>query len=108
MRRIPLATLELWRPLFGEGYWEDCLSRGVVEEEDLVLTVEAYEALRAKYTPPAGLGDRVARILKPIAGAIDALLGSDLKNCGGCAERQARLNELFPAFASHVKEALKG
>lgn len=41
-----------------------------------------------------GLGDRVAAVAHPIARAIDRMLGTDLKNCGSCAERKAKLNAL--------------
>jgi hypothetical protein len=39
-----------------------------------------------------GLGDIVHLAAHPIATAIDYLAGTDLQNCGGCAERQAILN----------------
>lgn len=46
--------------------------------------------------PPEGLGDKFAKYFaQPIARAIDAALGTDLQNCGGCAERKEALNQLF-------------
>lgn len=47
--------------------------------------------------PMRGLGDLVAKVAKPIARAIDAVAGTDMANCGGCAERQKKLNQAFPA-----------
>ena len=41
-----------------------------------------------------GLGDRVARIAQPVAGMIDAVLGTSLKTCGGCQKRKGLLNKL--------------
>lgn len=41
-----------------------------------------------------GLGDKVATFAQPIARTIDRLLGTDLQNCGSCAERKAKLNAL--------------
>ena len=41
------------------------------------------------------LGNAVAVVAQPVAAALDYLLKSDLKNCGGCAKRKDRLNELF-------------
>ena len=50
------------------------------------------------YTPPklTGLGDAVALVAKPIAKGIDAVLGTSLQDCGGCAARQQRLNAAVP------------
>jgi hypothetical protein len=51
-----------------------------------------------------GLGDIVATAAAPIAVASDALLGSDLRNCRGCAARREGLNALLPnvnPFAQH-------
>lgn len=41
-----------------------------------------------------GLGDRVASIAQPIAKGIDAILGTNIANCGGCAKRKNLLNSL--------------
>ncbi len=45
---------------------------------------------------PFGLGDAVAAVAQPIAAKIDALLGTNIKNCGGCKKRQAALNKIVP------------
>lgn len=42
-----------------------------------------------------GAGDLVALVAKPIAKVIDAVTGTKLAQCGGCASRQARLNRLM-------------
>lgn len=52
--------------------------------------------MRAK---PNGLGDLVAQVAQPIAALIDAVAGTRLKTCGGCAQRKARLNRLVPDIA---------
>lgn len=44
--------------------------------------------------PRRGLGDAVAVVAQPIARAVDAVLGTDLENCGGCRRRRAALNAL--------------
>lgn len=46
--------------------------------------------------PPFGLGDAVAVVAQPIARAIDAVAGTNLKGCGGCAQRRAALNRMVP------------
>lgn len=43
-----------------------------------------------------GLGDMVASVAQPIAKALDHVFGTDIQNCGGCKQRQEKLNDLFP------------
>lgn len=43
-----------------------------------------------------GLGDVVHAVARPIAAAIDAIAGTDIKNCGACAKRRAELNRRLP------------
>lgn len=43
-----------------------------------------------------GLGDLVALAAQPVAKTIDAILGTDLKKCGGCARRREKLNTAVP------------
>jgi len=50
-----------------------------------------------------GLGDAVAMVAQPIAGAIDALLGTNVRGCGGCKQRQAALNALVPDLGLSLK-----
>jgi hypothetical protein len=44
-----------------------------------------------------GLGDVVASVAQPIAGAIDKALGTNIKGCGACAKRREALNNRFPS-----------
>lgn len=46
--------------------------------------------------PLRGLGDAVAVVAQPIAKAIDSVLGTKVRECGGCKARQAALNKAFP------------
>lgn len=43
-----------------------------------------------------GLGDAVAFLAEPIAGALDATVGTKLKGCSACAKRKEMLNQLLP------------
>lgn len=43
-----------------------------------------------------GLGDAVAVVAQPIARAIDAVAGTNLQGCGGCAKRREALNKVLP------------
>jgi hypothetical protein len=67
--------------------------RAIAEERDgrLCLTAEQYAKLTG--TGP-GAGDAVEMVAKPIAKAIDAVLGTNIQNCGECAERREKLNAL--------------
>lgn len=40
-----------------------------------------------------GLGDAVAAVAHPAATVLDMVLGTNLKGCGGCGKRQAKLNK---------------
>lgn len=93
------VSLESLRAAAGSrpvGYVHDVLSRGSVRDGFVWLTPADYEFLRLKYSP-AGLGDQVARLAKPIARVLDATLGTNLASCPSCADRQAALNHLFPS-----------
>lgn len=56
-----------------------------------MVTEEEFAAMERR---SMGLGDLVAAVAKPIARAIDAVAGTDLEHCQGCAKRQAWLNAL--------------
>lgn len=43
-----------------------------------------------------GLGDVVAAVAQPIASAVDAVAGTNLKGCGGCQQRRDALNRAVP------------
>lgn len=77
------------------GYYEEVTARGAIIGEELEISREDLDALYLKYRGK-GLGDTVASIAQPIAGFIDAVLGTNLKNCGGCKDRRDWLNDKFP------------
>jgi hypothetical protein len=43
-----------------------------------------------------GLGDAFALVAQPTARIIDAIAGTNLKNCGACKSRQADWNQKVP------------
>jgi len=58
---------------------------------------EEWLAEGAKRFPVAsrsGLGDLVAAVAQPVARLIDAVAGTNLKGCGGCAKRRQKLNQV--------------
>lgn len=52
---------------------------------------------------PIGLGDAVASVAQPIAKAMDAVLGTSIQTCGGCAARKAMLNAMVPRLTRTKK-----
>lgn len=76
-----------------EGFTDDWLAHGKRDGDFLTIENNDYASLLKKYR---GLGDIVAVAAKPVAKAIDAILGTDFKNCPGCAKRQDKLNKAFP------------
>lgn len=81
------------------GYADEILASAKEVRGELVIMEDAvYYALVKKYAraPQRGLGDTVASVLKPIARGIDAVAGTKLANCGGCAKRQETLNRIVP------------
>jgi hypothetical protein len=43
-----------------------------------------------------GFGDRIERLARPIAKAIDRVAGTNIQGCGACQKRKEYLNEKFP------------
>ena len=43
-----------------------------------------------------GLGDVVHAVARPVAAVVDAVAGTNLQNCGGCAARRQKLNQKYP------------
>lgn len=93
MRKILITELHKIAKIRPPGYMEDCMAHGRIEGDYLVIEDPEYYELLKKYR---GLGDAVATVAKPIARLIDDALGTDLQNCGGCAERQDFLNKAVP------------
>lgn len=62
-----------------------------------VIKPELAEPIRIPQARRLGLGDVVAIAAKPIAKIIH------LTNCGGCSERQAKLNALVPDIRHPLK-----
>jgi len=50
--------------------------------------------LRDEIRKRVSLGRAVERVAQPIAGVIDKVAGTNLKECGGCKKRKEWLNNL--------------
>lgn len=53
------------------------------------------------------LGDRIASIAQPVAGAIDTVLGTNIRKCGGCKQMRSDLNAGEPIIPTIIKR-IKG
>jgi hypothetical protein len=95
MRKVKISRLREIAKIRPAGYMEECLAAGRIEGDRIVFDDdEKYADLLVKYR---GAGDVFAKFVgKPIAHAIDAVLGTDISHCGGCAERQEALNKAIP------------
>lgn len=78
LRKIPQADFEAAGTYAADGFFE--------------IEREKFRELTRKHRR-TGLGDLVARFAEPIATAVDAVAGTDLKNCAGCAKRREILNQ---------------
>lgn len=82
----PVCRLGLYGGMPSRGVCKNCISNNQNNEEYAKM-------IKCKQT---GLGDIVHKIAQPIARTIDGALGTDLQNCGGCKNRRAALNRMFP------------
>jgi hypothetical protein len=84
-----------------------CKPIGLTEkqiEEAKIFLKKQQEEKEIEEKKKFGLGDLVAKVAQPIAGAIDSVVGTDIKNCGGCKKRQEYLNNLIPDINPIKKE----
>ena len=74
------------------GYREELETLATCKDADgLTLRVSDWMALLAKHNS-RGFGTRIYKVMHPIALGMDAVLGTNMANCGGCAERMERWN----------------
>jgi hypothetical protein len=98
---IPLAEIERRAAAHPPDYRAAVLACARQAGAKLCFDPADYLRIRAKFpapprAKPRGLGDLVALVAEPIARASDAVLGTHLVGCGGCAQRRAALNALVP------------
>ena len=95
---IILAELREAAKVKADGYLEECLAAGTVQDGLLKISEADYLRIRQRYS---GLGDAVAVVAKPIARALARVGLTRFMNCGKasqvltpCQKRQKALNEL--------------
>jgi hypothetical protein len=85
-----------------EGFADAVLKVARRDGDTIEVEAEDWQRLTWQYAPiprsTFGLGDAVALVAQPIAGAIDWALGTHLSGCGGCGERKETLNRWVPSL----------
>jgi hypothetical protein len=90
-----------------EGQCKLCLKKGINKKE-IVRSIAPHlkdawklnlmneiPSVKTEEENKKGLGDLVEKIAQPIAKKIDKLLGTNIRNCGGCKRRKNFLNRLL-------------
>jgi hypothetical protein len=94
------ARFDAYCARYPEAFAIEARAKVTIAVDTVSIPAGELEALRLRYKPvpraPLGLGDVVALVAQPIARAIDAVAGTNLKECGGCKQRQAKLNRIAP------------
>jgi hypothetical protein len=89
--RLKISSVESAASSRKPGYLQDVLKSGLISGEWIELSAEDFDRIRETYS--TGLGDIVKRVAQPIARGIDAVLGTDLKNCNSCESRRVAMNK---------------
>ncbi|MDE2106725.1 MAG: hypothetical protein KGL39_56440 [Patescibacteria group bacterium] len=96
---ITQSELDSGAAIFQNGFVEAVKGAGESTDAGTVLDAMILAVLMKRYPPSEpmrGLGDMVAKVAQPVARAIDAVAGTKIANCGGCAKRQDALNKAIP------------
>lgn len=76
------------------GLFQAAMEAGQLRGDHLEISREAFDQLNDKFFHGIKVGSLVhAAFAKPVK-LIDAVLGTDLANCGDCAVREIKLNQL--------------
>ena len=95
MIAVPLSRIHEKSKSSPKGYLDEIINSGKIKGGFILLEESVFLELKKKYNPK-GFGDTVERFAKPIARAVDSVLGTNLVNCGSCEERKEFLNKVFP------------
>jgi hypothetical protein len=75
------------------GMWDDFLEAGRLDDTKQYLELERgrFDAINRKYFD-GGLGTLLHEVLGPAVALLDSVLGTQLADCGGCGERELKMN----------------
>ena len=74
------------------GMMDSFLAVSQIEGQDLVLSRADFENINRKYLA-GNVGTLIHEVAQPIAAALDAVLGTNLANCGACGGRELKMND---------------
>lgn len=74
--------------------WGDFLTAGKLSANLLELKISraAFDGINRRYFGASAPGTVLHEILKPAVAVVDAVAGTHLAECGGCASRELWLN----------------
>jgi hypothetical protein len=75
------------------GMWDDFLRASSLDATGQYLEIGrgAFDKINRQYFD-GGLGTLLHEVLGPFVAAADAILGTNLADCGGCGERELKIN----------------
>lgn len=73
--------------------WDAFFRLGQKDGEYLEINRVNFDRIMASFFPNAP-GSILHKILKPVIVVVDSVAGTNLQDCGGCAERELKLNAL--------------
>jgi len=73
--------------------WDAFFRLGQKDGEFLEISRVHFDRIMGRFFGNAP-GTVLHKILKPVIAVVDSVAGTDLQNCGDCAERELRLNDL--------------
>jgi hypothetical protein len=78
------------------GMMDDFLKVGKISGGGSELDIDRsdFDEINRHYFKGAKLGSRLHSLLRPIVKASDSVFGTTLGDCGGCAEREMKLNSI--------------
>ena len=82
--------------------WHRMIQAGKLVNGQVVVPDDVAQRILDDCRRIHGAGDIVAIVAQPIARAIDAIAGTNIANCGGCAKRRQAMNEAMPLTNPHL------
>ena len=78
------------------GLFGQLLAAGEVSADQVTLQIgrEAFDAIMARHYGRGAMGNVLHELIQPVARLIDKAAQTQLADCGRCAERQIKLNNL--------------
>jgi hypothetical protein len=76
------------------GMWQDFQKSSKVRGDELELSRTDFDSINQSYFGRNAIGSLLHKLFKPAAIVLDEVLGTNLQECGGCAERELKINDV--------------